>query len=207
MSSLALFGAFLLAGATPDRLPPIDQCGSDASFQRFRSELARAVQRRDRAALLRLVDDDVQIDFGGGSGRKAFVAAWKLDKPGQSRLWNELRTLLQLGCVKGEGGYLMPSLFEQVGDDMDSLETYVAVVPGAPLRSAPRADAPVVATLYWDVLKLEEVSDDQQWSFVSTKGGRRGYVRLDQIRNPLDSRLLVVKTRGEWRIKALVAGD
>jgi hypothetical protein len=57
------------------------------------------------------------------------------------------------------------------------------------------------------VLKLEEVSDDQQWSLVSTKGGRRGYVRLDQIRNPLDSRLLVAKTRGEWRIKALVAGD
>ena len=64
-----------------------------------------------------------------------------------------------------------------------------------------------MATLRWDVLKLEEVSDDQLWSLVSTKDGGRGYVRLHQIRNPLDYRLLVAKTRGAWRIKALVAGD
>ena len=120
-------------------------------------ELSSAVARHDVKGMLKLVDDDVQIDFGGGSGRKAFAAAWNLDKPGQSRLWDELRTLLRLGCIKGEGGYLMPSLFEQVGDDMDSLKTYIAIVSGAPLRSAPRADAPVVATLRWDVLNLEEV--------------------------------------------------
>ena len=206
MISPAVLAALLLAGATPDRLPPIDQCSSDTSFRRFRSELVNAVAHRDVKGLLKLVDEDVQIDFGGGSGRKAFVAAWKLDRPGQSELWNELRTLLRLGCIKGQGGYLMPSLFDQLGD-VDTLETYVAIVPAMSLRSAARAHAPVIARLHWDILKLEEVSDDQMWARVSKRKGRRGYVRLDQIRNPLDYRLLVAKTRGAWRISALVAGD
>ena len=207
MSSAAILAAIALAGATPDRLPPIDQCTPDPSFQRFRSELAEIVDRRDTQRLLELVAEDVLVDLGGGVGKKAFVAEWKLDGRQPSGLWSEIRTLLRLGCIKGEGGYLMPSLFEQLGSDGETLETYVAVVPGSALRSEPRAGAPVVATLDWDVLKLQTVSDDVNWYRVSLRDGRNGYVRASEARNPLEHRLLVARVGGKWRITALVAGD
>ena len=145
-------------------------------------------------------------DLGGGFGKSAFIAAWGLDKPRQSKVWDEITTLLRLGCIRGEGGHLMPSLFEQVGPEQ-MLETYVAIVPGSPLRSEPRVGAPVVATLHWDLLKLEEVAADSDWWRVSLSDGRRGYVRAGEARNPLDYRMLVSKTGGRWHIRALVAGD
>ena len=189
-------------------MPPIDQCSGDPSFERFRSELVEIVSRRDKERLLELVDDNVQVDLGGyGYGKRAFIAAWTLDTPQQSKVWGEIATLLRLGCISGEGGKLMPSLFEQVGPDRDPLETYVAVVPGSPLRSEARADAPAVATLHWDVLTLEEVVGDLDWWRVRLSDGRRGYVRAGEARNPLDYRMFVSKADGAWRIRALVAGD
>jgi hypothetical protein len=115
--------------------------------------------------------------------------------------------LLRLGCWKGEGGYLMPSLFEQLGADVDTLETYVAIVPQAMLRSGPSADSAAVARLDWHVLRLERVSDDLKWYRVSLRDGRRGYVRASEARNPLEHRMLVARVGGVWRITALVAGD
>ncbi len=164
-------------------------------------------RRRDAEQLLELVDDNVQVDLGGdGFGKAAFVAAWGLDQPRASKVWDEIVTLLRLGCISGHGGQLMPSLFEQIAPER-VLETYVAVVPGSPLRAEPRAGAPVVTTLNWNVLTLEEVSEDSNWWRVSLSDGRRGYVRPSEARNPLDYRLFVSKADGAWRIRALVAGD
>lgn len=207
MNSGALLAALIMAATAPTRLPPIDQCSDDPSFRNFRSELEQTVRRQDSARLLKLVDDNVQVDLGGnGFGKIAFTAAWALDKPQQSEIWEEIGTLLRLGCIRGEGGHLMPSLFEQIAPEQ-MLETYVAVVPGSPLRSRPAAGAPAVATLYWDVLSLEEVMDDRKWWRVRLADGRRGYVRDVEARNPLDYRMLVGKMSGKWRIRALVAGD
>ena len=207
MNSLAFFAALFLAGATPDRLPPIDQCSSDPAFQRFKSELSDIVARRDQAKLLALVADDVLVDLGGGVGQTAFMAAWNLDGPRTSDIWAELATLLRLGCTHDDGGFLMPSLFEQAGSAIDTLDTYIATIPGSPLRVEPRADSPAIATLDWDVLKMETVSDDQQWYLLSLPDGRRGYVRPGEVRIPLEHRLFVGKVGGALKITALVAGD
>ena len=140
------------------------------------------------------------------SARRGFVAAWGLDKPQPSKVWGEIGTLLRLGCIRGAGGHLMPSLFEQI-DAEQTLETYVAIVPGSPLRAEPRAGAPAVATLHWDLLRLEDVMDDPAWWRVRLADGRSGYVRDAEARNALDYRMLVSEIDGVWRIRALVAGD
>ena len=207
MNSVAFLAALSLAGATPDPLPPIDQCAADSTFQQFRGDLTAVVARRDTAKLLTLVADDVLVDLGGGVGKPSFIAAWKLDGPGQSAIWTELATLLRLGCTHGDGGFLMPSLFDQIGSDLDTLETYLAIVPGSPLRLEPRADAPPAAMLHWDILKIETVSDDGLWYRVAMRDGRRGYVRPHEVRNPLEHRLLVARVAGALKITALVAGD
>lgn len=208
MNSSVLLAALALAGAAPDPLPPIDECAGDPSFVVFREMLAGIVRQRDAGKLLELIDPGVQVDFGiDGSGTKAFVAAWKLDQPHQSSVWSEIGSLLQLGCTADGDTVLMPSFFEQAPPGIDPLEAYLAIVPGSAMRVDPREDSPIVARLEWDVLKLEQVSANNQWYLMRLGDGRRGHVRREQVRNLLDYRLVANKIDGRWRITALVAGD
>ncbi len=209
-----LAAAFLpiLAAAAPPatvqrRLPPVEACGGDPSLRAFRAELAAAVAARNKARLLALVADDIMVDFGGGSGRAAFAAAWKLDRAEASLLWAELGEVLRLGCAREGDTFYAPSLFAQLGDDEDPCELVVAVKPGSPLLAAPRAGSRIVKRLDWDLLTLVDWDGTGDWLPVKLADGRTGYVRRDQVRSPLDHRAVFRKARGRWRISAFVAGD
>ena len=204
---IAALLAFSAALSAPNRLPPVDRCKGDASFTAFRMQLARAADRRDARAVMALLSDDVMVDFGGGSGKAAFAKAWKLDRPRESGLWDEVKTILRLGCVHEKSGWLMPSFGSQLEVHLDPMTTLFAIRPGSALRSQPRADAPVVTRLDWDVLILKEVSGDDGWLRVSLHDGREGYVRPAQVRSPLDPRMTVDRINGRLRITAFVAGD
>jgi hypothetical protein len=204
---LALAALALAAPSTPSRLPPIDQCAADSDFVAFRAGLARAADRQNVGAIMAALDDKVLVDLGGGYGKAAFAKAWNLDDPKTSRLWAELKTILRLGCARSDDTWLLPSMFEQIGPEIDTLETYLAIVPESPLRQEPRNDGAVVARLDWDLLALREVVDGDRWYLVSLRDGRQGYVRADEVRNPLDYRMAVRRDRGAWRITAFVAGD
>ena len=206
MGAAHLFAAISLA-AGGSTLPPVDQCARNASFVHFREELGRIAWRRDTKAIMAVIDKKVQIDLGGGYGKRAFAEAWRLDRPQRSRLWNEIQTILRLGCTADNGTWLMPSLGDQLGADADPLETYVAIVPGAALRSAPSDHAAAVTRLRWDVLRLLEAVPDGRWLKVGLSDGRQGYVRQEQVRNPLDYRMVVERKNGAFRITAFLAGD
>ena len=193
--------------ATPRRLPPIEACGGDPSLRAFRAELAAAVAGRSKERLLALVADDILVDFGGGSGRAAFVAAWKLDRPEASPLWAELGAVLRLGCAREGDSYYAPALFAQLGDEEDVFELVVAVNPGSPMLAEPRPGSRIVKRLDWDVLTLADWDGSSAWVPVKLADGRSGYVRRDQVRSPLDHRALFRKVNGRWRITAFVAGD
>ena len=197
----------LAAALAPARLPPVDRCHGNASFDAFRTALVRAADQRDAQAVMRLVADDVQVDFGGGSGKAAFAKAWKLDRPRQSKLWREIKTIVRLGCVYEHGGWLMPSFSSQLETQLDPLTTLFAIMPGSPLRSKPSEDSPVAARLNWDILTLQEVSADDRWLQVRLGDGTTGYVRASEVRSPLDNRLTVGRINGALRITAFVAGD
>src|SRR5688500_11007344 len=47
------------------RLLPRDEVARDPGFLAFRRQLERAVARRDRAAILRIAEPDINIDFEG----------------------------------------------------------------------------------------------------------------------------------------------
>ena len=193
--------------ATPRRLPPVEACGGDPSLNTFRAELAAAVARKDKARLFALVADDVLVDFGGGSGRADFSAAWKLERPAASPLWAELGEVLRLGCAREGDTAYAPALFAQLGDDEDSYELVVAVKPGSPMLVEPRDGSRIVKRLDWAVLTLVNWDWTSAWVPVKLADGRGGYVRRDQVRSPLDHRALFKKVRGRWRITAFVAGD
>ena len=198
------------AGSRVLRLPPVDQCAADPSFAAFRDALLAAIGRRDRDALLAIVADNIEVDFGGGAGRDYFASAWQLDRPETSRLWDELGAALRLGCARDPEGedYYSPSMFV-AGEGVfeDPFTAAVAIRPGAELRAAPEASAALVATLDWDVVTVPEWDGEAAWQRVVRADGRGGYVRSEDLRSPIDYRAAFQRVDGRWRMVAFIAGD
>jgi hypothetical protein len=208
---LSLLAAVAAVSAAADRrLPPVDQCASDPSFVAFRNELLSAIERRDRDAVLALVANDIEVDFGGGAGREEFARTWALDRPRASPLWSELRQALSLGCARDPAGeyYASPSMY--MADESifpDPFTAAVAIRPDAQLRAAPDAGSALVATLNWHVLTVPEWDRESAWQRVELADGRRGHVRSEDLRSAVDYRAIFERVDGRWRITAFIAGD
>ncbi|MDQ4087912.1 MAG: hypothetical protein M3177_07895 [Pseudomonadota bacterium] len=204
-----LLSLLLIAAPAAATRPPIDECASDPSFATFRDGLRQAVARRDRDALLASVSDDILVNFGGDAGPREFAAAWGLDRPATSELWQELEAVLSLGCARAEdGSFWAPSLYLQRGEvDEDPYFTLVVIRPGAPLHASADAASPIVARLEWDVLQLEADDGADQWLPVTWRDGRRGYVRDSDVRSRFDYRAGFERRGGRWVMTSFVAGD
>ena len=191
------------------RLPPTDECAADRSFVEFRRGLLAAIERRDRDAVLAVVTDDIQTDFGGGAGRDEFARAWQLDRAADSPLWSELGDALRLGCGRHPGTEELyaPSMFVAEEAFADPFTAAVAVKSGTELRSAPDGGGELIGTLDWDVLTVPEWDQDAAWQRVETADGRSGYVRTADIRSPIDYRAAFEQIDGRWRMVAFIAGD
>lgn len=190
------------AQALPLRLPPVDQCVGDPSFVRFRSALIRTIARRDATALLKLVADDVTVDFDGSQGPRDFARVWKLSRsrPEQSPIWQELAAVMRLGCARIGSARVMPSLVGQLDGDV-AFDKLVAL-PGAMLRSDRRA-----IPLNYHLVTMEEGDAPEASVRVRLEDGRGGIVRRDQLRSALQFRAQFEKRRGRWRMTSFVEGD
>lgn len=203
---LASLAAAVPAATSPRRLPPVDQCASDRSFAAFRSDLLKVIAAKDSKRLLALLAKDVTVDFGGGAGKADFAATWGLDKPGSSRLWSEAAKALALGCVRHGQSLSAPSLGGQLGDHDEPFELVLAL-PGALLKAAPSDTAPTMLKLHWHILTVGARPERSPWVAAALSDGRKGFVREDGLRSPLDYRFVFEKRGGRWLVTAFVAGD
>ncbi len=144
-------------------------------------------------------------DFGGGEGRKEFVRIWKLERPAASPIWPELENVLPLGCSMAHGTPVIPYLADGFASEDDLFDKMVVVQPGAKLRVQPDERAKSVAVLSFNVVQVEDPS--APWVRVKLADGRRGYLRRDQLRGPLDYRASFEKRDGRWRMRSFVEGD
>ena len=209
ITALAVAGSSQAAPKkTPLRLPPVERCTGDASFDTFRAALRKAVGNKDVGALKAVTAPDIQIGFGGDDGWKAFAGQWGLAKdPKASDLWKEMALVLARGCAKSmDGGRVFPSNFEDLGDDLDAFEAIVAL-PGAVLRAKPDAKSASVAKLDWHTAQQLEENVPEEWVAVRLLDGRKGYIDRDDVISPLSYRLAADKKGGRWLITAFVAGD
>jgi hypothetical protein len=202
---LALAALLIQPESVPDSLPPVERCASDASFADFRSQLSGVVSSKNERALLAMLAEDVTVDFGGGSGPAAFAENWQFEQAGESRVWNELSEALSFGCAP-TGDYLVaPSFVAQFPAELDAFATVIAM-PGTRLRASESDGAAELGNLDWHLATV--ASDDAgEWLGVRLVDGREGFVRRDQVVNPLDFRLVFQKREGKWLITAFVAGD
>ena len=195
----------LAAIAGPGKLPPIDECVADPSFSKFRAGLIAAAEKHDIETVIRALDDEVLVDFGGGSGKAAFREKWTSSDSRDVDLWSVLTESLALGCAIRDGVAIAPSLSAQLDPDTELFEVSLAR-PGTAVRSEPRGGR-VIATLDWDVVTVIAWSMSDDLVEVRLPDGRTGYVRAGQLRTAGDYRLTMDKRGGDWRITAFVEGD
>lgn len=185
---------------------PRDECADVKGSGEFRTALAMAVQARDANALIGLAAKDVKLDFGGGSGTAELRK--RLSDP-KYDLWDELATLVTLGCAKSEeGGIVLPWYFAQDFGQLDVLNSIIVMGEDVPLRETADAAGKIVQPISWDAVTIVGgFKPDAMFQQVETADGTVGFVPKDKLRPIAGYRLLASSRDGEWSFTALIAGD
>lgn len=185
---------------------PRDECQDKPGAEDFRAALGKAVKDRDADALAALAAPDVKLDFGTGSGTGELRA--RLSQSEWS-LWDELDTLLPLGCaVNDQGGITIPWYFAQPIPEVDHANGMIVMGENVPLLASAKPGAEKLATLSWDVVELEGgLQPQDKYQQVKVPGGKQGWVATDKLRSLLDYRLIASSRDGKWSFTSLIAGD
>jgi hypothetical protein len=202
---IALAALFVQPEPMLERLPPVEQCAGEAGLDEFRERLKDVVSRRDEQALLAMLSDDVEVNFGGDRGPELFAANWKFEESGESHVWDELLEAIGQGCAPSGDAFVAPSFVTQFPHQLDAFETLI-LRPGAQLHSAKTGGPVEKGDLDWHLASIVD-NTDETWVRVRLVRGRDGFVRRDETINPLGYRLVFEKVGGEWRIVAFLAGD
>jgi hypothetical protein len=206
--SILLAAAPLRAASLPATLPPIDQCKGDPSFVKFRSTLTHVVARKEKKALLAMLSPRVTVNFGGGTGTRAFLDQWSFDEPDDpDGIWATLKTLLSLGCARDKAVRIIPSIDAQMEPYYDALNDEVGLIlPGAKLYKEAGVEARNPKTTPYTLAPITSRAGDL-FMGVKLPDGREGLIDEHLLYEPLGYRLMIEKLRGKWMITAFVAGD
>jgi hypothetical protein len=196
------------------QLKPVDEAAAVPSFLAFRNELRRVIARRDTKSLMRIVVPDIKNSFGGDDGAANFKKMWK-PTDAKSPVWPVLALVVGMGGrFENEKTFVAPYVYSNFPDDLDGFETIVVTAEKAVMREQPKADAPIVNTLAYDILtiakpsgKLQHEAGPDDWLEVSDSTGKRGFVLQRDLRSPIDFRAIFEKRKSSWRMTVLVAGD
>lgn len=197
---------------------PVDEGKRDASFSRFRQKTLQAAKRRDVKYILSIVDANIKNSFGGNDGIREFREMWKINRP-QSKFWAEFITALSNGGTFDKESknkmFLAPYTFTGFPDDLDAFDYHAIFGNNVNLRSKPDGSAPVVAGLSYNIVKVDfanSVADTAQegeyvWLKIETLGGKKGFVKAEYVRSPIDYRAIFEKKNGKWKMTIFLAGD
>jgi hypothetical protein len=177
----------------PDRLCPVDEGTRDPSFAAYRQRLIAALETKNKAALLDLMDPHMRTSFGADNGRR------ELD-------WDEVLKAVRMGGSFREGSFWAPYVYSAWPDEVDAFTHAAATRAGVPLRSEPSESASVVRTLDWAIVELVD-SKDPAWRHVRTKDGTTGWAKAEDVRRPIGYRAGFNKTGSDWKMTAFVEGD
>lgn len=189
------------------RLAPRDECASIPGFIIFRSEIVRSVRDRDITGLIRFVDPDVKLDFGGGSGNAEL--ARRLRSRDGAGLWRALDQVLKLGCRRHRGVATMPWYFSKSFALDDPAAGQLIMGRDVPLYAGP-SGAQELARIDWAMSELNgpwEPRRQRQKVAILGHGKLQGYVATKSLRSITDYRIMAERIKGRWVITAFVSGD
>ena len=189
-------------------LAPRDECASVPGPATFQIALQQAIATRDPDALLALVDEDVLLDFGGGSGKVELRQ--RLTSP-EYRLWDEIDRAVALGCgvansADGERYVSWPWYFSKDVIPLDPYESMIVTGADVPLLDGPSTAANQIATVSWDYVQIGEHSANP-FVQVVTRAGQKGFMHVSSLRSQVDYRVIANSSKAGWKVTAIVAGD
>jgi hypothetical protein len=206
--TLIVVAAVAVTSAQAPRLEPVDQGPQKPDFMEFRTELRRAIGRRDVAGLLRAVHPNIKSSFGGDDGIDAFKQHWRLDRA-DSKLWRELGAVLALGgTFVDPDQFAAPYVYSKWPETSDPFDNVALVGSNVRLRGASSASGRVLTTMSYAILRRKEPgSRSEAWTAIVLPDGRRGYVASHLVRSPIDYRAFFARSDGRWLMTLFVAGD
>lgn len=195
----------------------VDEAKKDASFLAFRTKLVEAAKKRDAKYILSIIDRDIKNSFGGNDGIEEFKKTWKISSP-TSDFWNEFLPVITGGGKFTEGEenvklFFAPYSFNSFPDDLDAFSYSVIFGNKVNMRSKADMNSSVVASLSYNVVeivnsvKANKNAKKVSWYEVKTLGGKRGFVKAEFVRSPIDYRAGFEKQNGKWMMTAFIAGD
>jgi hypothetical protein len=86
--------------------------------------------------------------------------------------------------------------------------TYSAIVAArVKLHAAPSIYSQSIAVLSYDLVKVQDWTQDRKWVRVVSPSGAIGYVVSSYIRSPIDLRATFERVDGKWMMVGFFAGD
>lgn len=200
--------------SAPIQIKPADEAPQDPSFATYRKKLLDAITRKDVSAVTKLMDPRIKLDFGGGFGIATFRKNWNVKSP-DTQVWKAL------AIVVGNGGhfnsrteFVAPYVFSAWPDDIDAFENVAITDPKAELLDGPHESRHTIRKLGFEIVEVikgagkpQHEAGEDDWSEVKTQDGKRGYVKANQYRSPIDYRAVFEKKKGRWRMTVFIAGD
>lgn len=230
-------GAALAQGNAPKPSPPgpykaiavtLPKPIDDPSFEAFRKELGAAAAKKDRAALGKLVVAHGffwERENGDGADKKKpgidnLATTLGLGRPGSAG-WDILASYAEEPTAapntQHAGAICAPADPAFDGKAFDALlaasntdpgEWGYPLADGVEVRSAPQANAAVVAKLPLVLVRVAPEASDNVPSYlrIITPAGKAGYVSVDTIAPLGNDQLCYAKADGGWKIAGYIGG-
>ena len=210
--------AFVAGAAAQERyVKPVDEGKKDASFYKFRTKLIEAAKKRNVKYILSILDEHIMNSFGGGGGIEEFKEHWKINSS-ESEFWKEFLTVLQNGGAfykepEYKNTFCAPYVCVEFPTDLRDYGNTAIFGSNVNLHSEPSLTAPVVASLSYNIVKLdfensvEDKNGYYSWYKVETLGGKKGFVKAEYVRSPGDYTASFEKIGRKWKMTAFIAGD
>jgi hypothetical protein len=195
----------------PAMLVPVDEAAAQPDFFTFRARLQVAVAARDVDAVMAAAAPTSGSVSAATTGPSGCVRAC-LVRP-RRRSGHRSRASWPHGGAFTSGTFQAPYYYARWPRGADAFECSAILGHGVNVRGGPRADAPVVATANYELVRhsvsgLSVPTDGWTgWTAVEMRNGRRGYVRNDYLGSPIGLRASFNRVNGQWRLTGLVAGD
>ncbi|WP_413581258.1 SH3 domain-containing protein [Bdellovibrio sp. HCB288] len=201
---------YLISGQA-EQLLPVDESGKDTSFVLFKKELLKSIRNKDVNFIKKIISKDIRYTFGVEVDKNAtvgFLKYNKIEKGAETPFWKELETAIDLGCTKSGSAFVCPYVFSKWPEEGYDSFSFVAVIKkGAEIKEKPSNTSKTIRTSNFDLLKLSEEQNSNEWYLVELEGSQKGYISRSDVRVASDYRVQFQKTNSGWEMDLFIAGD
>jgi hypothetical protein len=217
----------VVTAAAQQRLYFIDEARLDSSFVAFRTQLRKALAEHNAAFVRSILYPGIELDAAGDQGPEEFERLWNPDDP-KGQLWAELDDLLALGgsFTAERRQFCAPYVYSNWPKGVDQEEKLAIIAVDVQVHATCDLKAPVVGVLSHDLVTELEASNapapgatgvaqataaptatPEGWARIEFGEGKKGCVRDDFVRSPLDYHACFEKIQGKWMITVLMAEE